>query len=73
MVTITSIGKDKCALSGKEAAGVYCQFDNDLFSGFLSWRSLKQLSQLHLQERGTSDAHRKTGGHKAQRVTSDHL
>ena len=46
MVTIDRVGTDVCALSGKESEGVYCTFEDQSFSGFLSWRSLKQLLNL---------------------------
>lgn len=49
MVTISKIGTDVDALSGKEAEGVYCSFKDGSFDGFLSWRSLKQL--LNLKEK----------------------
>jgi hypothetical protein len=46
VVTIERIGTDVDALTGKEAEGVYCTFKDDSFSGFLSWRSLRQLLNL---------------------------
>lgn len=46
MVTIEKLGTDVDALSGKEAEGVYCTFEDQSFSGFLSWKSLKQLLNL---------------------------
>lgn len=46
MVTIERIGTDTCALSGKESEGVYCKFLDGSFSGFLSWKSLRQLLNM---------------------------
>ena len=46
MVTIERIGTDTCALSGKESEGVYCKFVDGSFSGFLSWKSLRQLLNM---------------------------
>jgi hypothetical protein len=51
MVTIERIGTDVCALSGKEAEGVYCSFEDGSFTNvFLSWRSLKQLLNLKCKQ-----------------------
>lgn len=46
MVTIERIGTDVCALTGKEGEGVWCEFTDGSFKGFLSWKSLRQLLQL---------------------------
>jgi hypothetical protein len=47
MVTIEKIGKDVCALTGKEGEGVYCKFADGSFQGFLVWKSLQQLLNLN--------------------------
>ena len=46
MVTIEKIGTDACALTGKQGEGVYCQFEDGSFRGFLLWKSLRQLLSL---------------------------
>jgi hypothetical protein len=46
MVTIERIGTDVCALTAKEAEGVYCKFLDGSFEGFLSWKSFRQLLQM---------------------------
>ena len=46
MVTIERIGTDTCALTAKQGEGVYCQFADGSFHGFLLWKSLRQLLSL---------------------------
>lgn len=46
MVTIEKIGTDVCALTGKQGDGVYCEFKDGSFRGFLVWKSLQQLLNL---------------------------
>jgi hypothetical protein len=46
MVTIEKIGTDVCALTGKQGEGVYCEFTDGSFRGFLVWKSLQQLLSL---------------------------
>jgi hypothetical protein len=55
MVTIEKIGTDVCALTGKQAKGVQCQFADGSFQGFLSWKSLKQLLNLRQRQEEGKD------------------
>jgi len=51
MVTIEKTGTDVCALTGKQGEGVYCQFTDGSFHGFLLWKSLRQLLSLKEAQR----------------------
>ena len=59
MVTIEKTGSDTCALTGKQGEGVYCEFTDGSFRGFLLWKSLRQLlclKQAQRQETGEEKA-----------------
>ena len=46
MLRIVKSGTSMCGLTNKETDGVFVEFDDGSFKGFLGWRSLKQLIQL---------------------------
>jgi hypothetical protein len=55
MVTIEKTGTDVCALTGKQGEGVYCEFADGSFHGFLLWKSLRQLLSLKQAQRPEKD------------------
>ncbi len=55
MVTIEKTGTDVCALTGKQGEGVYCEFTDGSFHGFLLWKSLRQLLSLKQAQRQEKD------------------
>ena len=55
MVTIEKTGTDVCALTGKQAEGVYCKFLDGSFEGFLGWKSLRQLLQMKVNQKPTEE------------------
>ena len=44
-LTVQSIGKGRCALTGREAEGITIAFENEP-ACFLSWKALRQLLAL---------------------------
>jgi len=55
MVTIEKTGTDECALTGKQGEGVYCEFTDGSFRGFLLWKSLRQLLSLKQAQQREKD------------------
>jgi hypothetical protein len=48
-LTVHSMGKGRCALSGRETEGFLCSFDDEsLTNTFLSFKSLRQLVSMRL-------------------------
>ena len=51
-VTIHSIGDALCSLSGKEAEGITCTFEDGTVNGHLSWKSFRQLVAMKTMQNG---------------------